>query len=337
MRKLQLTLLAGLLSLVLMAQDNNPYEVFGHTSTVEYKTSQPKDVFLVENTQEDSYVKALRFDFKNGLITFLDKNHLAVSCIELDKNQMTRFTTMDPLAEKYYSTSPYAYCGNNPVNRIDPDGMDWYEDDDGNAMWRRTRDEEYTDENGKVWKNIGTEYLLFDGNNLHYLQQQDNEDGSISGLMAYSYGAVSGRKQEDGTFSYSEENQSQKNTGPIPDGIYSIVPKETQNYNDLNIVQKAASAVGKGSFPGGTYAWGENRVWINPSSKIVTDPETGKEVVRTNMSIHGGSVPGSAGCIDLHKNASPFFKRLSQSTSSSIRLNVLYTPYSKTSRIWRKK
>jgi RHS repeat-associated protein len=35
-----------------------------------------------------------------------------------------RFTTMDPLAEKYYSISPYAYCANNPVNRIDPDGED---------------------------------------------------------------------------------------------------------------------------------------------------------------------------------------------------------------------
>ena len=33
-----------------------------------------------------------------------------------------RFTTMDPLAEKYYALSPYAYCGNNPINRIDPDG-----------------------------------------------------------------------------------------------------------------------------------------------------------------------------------------------------------------------
>lgn len=31
-------------------------------------------------------------------------------------------TTMDPLAEKYYNISPYAWCGNNPVNRIDPDG-----------------------------------------------------------------------------------------------------------------------------------------------------------------------------------------------------------------------
>ena len=38
---------------------------------------------------------------------------------------LCRFMTMDPLMEKYYSVSPYAYCGNNPINRIDPDGRDW--------------------------------------------------------------------------------------------------------------------------------------------------------------------------------------------------------------------
>ena len=34
-----------------------------------------------------------------------------------------RFTTVDPLAEKYYSISPYAYCLNNPLKYIDPTGM----------------------------------------------------------------------------------------------------------------------------------------------------------------------------------------------------------------------
>ena len=34
------------------------------------------------------------------------------------------FTSPDPLAEKYYSVSPYAYCAGKPVNRIDPNGMD---------------------------------------------------------------------------------------------------------------------------------------------------------------------------------------------------------------------
>lgn len=35
----------------------------------------------------------------------------------------SRWTTMDPMAEKYYSVSPYAFCSNNPVNFVDPDGM----------------------------------------------------------------------------------------------------------------------------------------------------------------------------------------------------------------------
>jgi len=35
-----------------------------------------------------------------------------------------RFTTPDPLAEKYYSISPYAYCANNPVKFVDLDGRE---------------------------------------------------------------------------------------------------------------------------------------------------------------------------------------------------------------------
>lgn len=54
-----------------------------------------------------------------------------------------RWTTMDPLAEKYYSISPYAYCGNNPVNLIDPDGM-W--------IFIYYNNQSYKYENGKLYQ-----------------------------------------------------------------------------------------------------------------------------------------------------------------------------------------
>ncbi len=38
-----------------------------------------------------------------------------------------RWTSPDPLADKYYSVSPYAFCNNNPVNFIDPDGRDVFD------------------------------------------------------------------------------------------------------------------------------------------------------------------------------------------------------------------
>ena len=34
-----------------------------------------------------------------------------------------RWTTQDPLAEKYPGISSYAYCAGNPMNLVDPDGM----------------------------------------------------------------------------------------------------------------------------------------------------------------------------------------------------------------------
>jgi len=47
---------------------------------------------------------------------------------------MGRFTSVDPMAEKYYSISPYAYCAGNPVNNIDPFGLDVWSTSDPNEI-----------------------------------------------------------------------------------------------------------------------------------------------------------------------------------------------------------
>lgn len=41
------------------------------------------------------------------------------------------WTSIDPLCEKYYNVSPYAYCNNNPIMSVDPNGMDVHPADNG--------------------------------------------------------------------------------------------------------------------------------------------------------------------------------------------------------------
>lgn len=65
-----------------------------------------------------------------------------------------RFTTSDPSAENYYESSPYTYCGNNPVTRIDPNGKDWIEDPYGGLLWDFSAISRETTREG--WSYVGT-------------------------------------------------------------------------------------------------------------------------------------------------------------------------------------
>ena len=60
------------------------------------------------------------------------KEFLSRFCVDLYDSQArlqgmnARFNSIDPLAEKYFPISPYAFCANNPINYFDPDGRKIY-------------------------------------------------------------------------------------------------------------------------------------------------------------------------------------------------------------------
>jgi hypothetical protein len=66
-------------------------------------------------------------------------------------------------------------------------------------------------------------------------------------------------------------------------------------------------------------SWGTHRITIHPDAGAAT-------FGRGGFFIHGGSTPGSAGCIDLTSNAAAFAEALARNVSSGsrVRLTVSY-------------
>lgn len=48
------------------------------------------------------------------------------------------FISVDPQADSYPGTYPYAYCGGDPMNRIDPTGEDWYQNNETSLLSRKS-------------------------------------------------------------------------------------------------------------------------------------------------------------------------------------------------------
>ncbi len=61
----------------------------------------------------------------------------------MDHELMTMWLSVDPMADKYPSISPYAYCAWNPVKLVDPDGRDIYRlntSDGSLTLYHKTKD-----------------------------------------------------------------------------------------------------------------------------------------------------------------------------------------------------
>jgi hypothetical protein len=121
--KILLTLLA-ISSFAVNAQNGNPYQIFGYKSKVIYEETK-EDFFRVANSSTNDSIKFIVFNFSNKTVQLLDLNDSVKQTLPIESERLLRWLSVDPLASKYSSSSPYNFVDNNPIMRVDPDGRDW--------------------------------------------------------------------------------------------------------------------------------------------------------------------------------------------------------------------
>ena len=149
------------------------------------------------------------------------------------------------------------------------------------------------------------QYAKFDGKTLTIYQ---------NGKVVASWNAVSGKPGYQ-----SPEYQNLKDKGTIPAGIYVARQEKLQHMSPADWAIGWSRVLGNnfgGKWPGSSVSWGNSRVWLEPSKETNT-------YGRSNFSIHGGLIPGSAGCIDMTGQINAFTSWL-ESTGKDLLVYVEY-------------
>lgn len=168
----------------------------------------------------------------------------------------------------------------------------------------RSRPDEIKSNNFSELAELYKPYLLFNGIELCWIENEKSVDcwSAASGVPAYSSPAF----------------QSVKDKGPIPEEKWHVRQDRYQSKPPRGVdwIQDFKEQFGGGTWPGGTEAWGKNRIWLTPKKGTIT-------FGRSGFSIHGGDTPGSAGCIDL-TSAMPVFTIKFRSFGRNMILKVKY-------------
>lgn len=114
-----------ILSTVVCAAQNNPYKMFGYevdsTKTFGVEAEPKTEVFYLYNSDTLSEVRFLAFVFSKRVVASFDAEGNLIDISRFKETDVA--LSPDPMWHKYPHLTPYHYCANNPVMRVDPDGM----------------------------------------------------------------------------------------------------------------------------------------------------------------------------------------------------------------------
>ena len=171
-----------------------------------------------------------------------------------------RTTTIDPLAEKYYSISPYAWCGNNPVSMVDPDGRSFnpiYDietseflgtDDlglNGSAIMMHKKDFKPSISHKEAMSKGNTIDNMTDEQALSFVN-----NGNFNSFIKH-YNNLSSRPDWDGYLTLDEANDWYRNGNGLPlftdlskidlSGIYSLGESSVEQVKAINLLLNSNS------------------------------------------------------------------------------------------------
>lgn len=167
-------------SLTASAQDYNPFKSIGKKGKIltlsngkyveffDYDTIQRIGTVLI-NIRTKKVVKLLNAGEINKKFS--------------DNSSTSRWYSVDPLAYKYFSSSPYNFVDNNPISRIDPTGKNWFYyqgqgEKDKSWHWQKGNKASYTNTDGKtITTKKGFENLVV------YKVTGTNSEGAKTGTL----------------------------------------------------------------------------------------------------------------------------------------------------------
>ncbi|MBO8476394.1 MAG: hypothetical protein IAB88_05315 [Bacteroidetes bacterium] len=154
---------------------------------------------------------------------------------------MQRFTSMDPLCEKYPSISPYAYCMGNPVNAIDPDGKEVINGIDENPS-EESKKRGQTPEGNRIISQLAKNYRKYKDNNdkiIHLFAHGASQAISIGGETVDNELTITSAKELD---AYLSENSKIWQKKDRIDGVVLVLHSCSTGKGKNSIAEQMSEA-----------------------------------------------------------------------------------------------